>query len=146
MSKFEPKLLQGGKYEDHRGILEYFNDFDMSLIKRIYFTTHFSTKTIRAWQGHKIESRWFICVKGAFTVKLIHIDDWDNPSDELNVFEYQLSHQKQELLYIPSGYVNGFKAEKENSKLMILSDYKLNEIENDQVRFNQDKWTLWNNY
>lgn len=145
MSNNVPKLLEGGKYEDKRGVLEFYNNFDMSRIKRIYFTTHFDTQTIRAWQGHKIESRWFICVHGAFTVKLIRINDWDNPSDQLEVLEYQLTNKKQEILYIPNGFVNGFKAEKENSKLMILSDYKLNEIANDQVRFDQNKWTRWNN-
>ena len=39
------------------------NDFDMSQIKRIYFTTHLDTEVIRAWQGHTIQSRWFCCVK-----------------------------------------------------------------------------------
>lgn len=141
----QPKFITGGNYIDERGQLDFINDFDMSLIKRVYFTTHFDTDTIRAWQGHKIESRWFICVKGSFRVKLVAIDDWDNPSENLKTHQYILSANEPAALYIPYGYVNGFKALEENAKLMIMSDYGFNEIENDQVRFDQNKWATWHN-
>jgi dTDP-4-dehydrorhamnose 3,5-epimerase len=117
----------------------------MSPIKRIYYTTHFDTDTVRAWQGHKIESRWLICVKGSFKVKLVEIDDWVNPSDSLKVYEYELSADKQEVLYIPNGFANGFRALEVNAKLMIMSNYGFNEIDNDQIRFDQNKWTKWGN-
>ena len=143
MNKVTPYIIKGGNYTDERGGLEFYNDFDMSQIKRVYFTTHFDTEVIRAWQGHTIESRWFCSVKGSFQVKLIEIDNWKNPSDELKVLEYKLTTEKQEILYIPNGFVNGFKALEVNSKLMIMSNYKLNEIENDQIRFDKNKWAKW---
>jgi dTDP-4-dehydrorhamnose 3,5-epimerase len=140
-----PNIISGGNYSDERGQLEFFNDFDMSPIKRVYYTTHFDTVTVRAWQGHKIESRWFICIKGSFAVKLVEIDDWVNPSDSLKVYEYELSADKQEVLYIPNGFANGFRALEVNAKLMIMSNYGFNEIDNDQIRFDQNKWTKWGN-
>ncbi|WP_299837377.1 dTDP-4-dehydrorhamnose 3,5-epimerase family protein [uncultured Tenacibaculum sp.] len=136
-------IIKGGYYLDERGKLEFFNDFDMSTIKRVYFTTHFDTNIVRAWQGHTIESRWFRCVHGSFIVKLVKIDNWEKPSDNLEVYEYNLSAGDQEILYIPNGFANGFKALEDNSKLMIMSNYGFNEIENDQIRFNQNKWTIW---
>lgn len=145
MSKKIPKIISGGIHKDERGQLEFFNDFDMSQIKRMYFTTHFDINIVRAWQGHIVESRWFICVKGSFTVNLVKINDWQNPLDNLKVYQYQLSSKSQEILYIPNGYANGFKANEINSKLMIMSNYNLNETENDQVRFDQNKWTKWDN-
>jgi dTDP-4-dehydrorhamnose 3,5-epimerase-like enzyme len=145
MSEVIPKIISGGNFRDERGQLEFFNEFDMSPVKRLYFTTHFNTNTIRAWQAHKIESRWFLCVKGSFKVKLVNIDNWENPSNNLKVYEYKLSAAKQEILYIPNGFANGFKALEVNSKLMVLSNYGFNEIENDQVRFDQNKWAKWNN-
>ncbi|WP_046755340.1 dTDP-4-dehydrorhamnose 3,5-epimerase family protein [Kordia jejudonensis] len=145
MSKIVPKIITGGNYTDERGQLEFFNEFDMSSIKRVYFTTHFDTEVIRAWQGHIIESRWFRCVQGSFSVKLVAIDNWENPSDDLKVYEYELTAEKQEILYIPNGFANGFKALEANAKLMIMSNYGFNEIENDQVRFDQNKWTKWDN-
>jgi len=145
MSKLVPKIISGGNYTDERGQLEFYNEFDMSPIKRVYFTTHFDTNVTRAWQGHTIESRWFNCVKGSFIVKLVEIDDWENPSDNLKVYEYELSADKQEILYIPNGFANGFKALEVNAKLMIMSNYGFNEIKNDQIRFDQNKWTKWEN-
>ena len=143
MNKTRPYIIKGGDYTDERGQLEFFNEFDMSPIKRVYFTTHCDIEVVRAWQGHTIESRWFRCVNGSFNVKLVEIDNWENPSDDLKVFEYELTSEKQEILYIPNGYVNGFKALKEDSKLMIMSNYGFNEIENDQIRFDQNKWNKW---
>lgn len=145
MNKTRPHVVNGRNYTDERGELEFFNEFDMSPIKRVYFTTHFDIEVIRAWQGHTIESRWFRCVNGGFNVKLVEIDNWENPSDDLKVFEYELTAEKQEILYIPNGYVNGFKALKVDSKLMIMSNYGFNEIENDQIRFDHNKWTEWDN-
>lgn len=138
-----PKIIKGGKHVDKRGQLEFFNSFDMSEIKRVYFTTHFDIQKVRAWQGHKIESRWFHCVKGRFSIKLVRIDNWENPSKSLEIIEFELSDHNQQVLYVPRGFVNGFKAKEAQSKLMIMSDYGFNEIEDDQVRFDQNYWVKW---
>lgn len=138
-----PQIILGGAHKDDRGKLDFYNTFDMTPIKRVYFTKHFDTNTVRAWQGHIIEIRWFICVSGSFKIKLVKVDDWQNPSENLIAEEFILNESQQKILYIPNGFANGFKAIKENSKLMILSDYGYNEIENDQVRFNQNNWTTW---
>lgn len=143
MNKVAPYIITGKNYSDERGELEFYNDFDMSPIKRVYFTTHSDTEVIRAWQGHTIQSRWFCSVKGSFVVKLIEIDNWGNPSNELKVLEYKLTAEKQEILYIPMGYVNGFKALQTDSKLMIMSNYGFSEIENDELRFDKNKWSKW---
>lgn len=73
-------IINGRFFEDSRGRLNYVNDLDLSKIKRIYFTTNTEVGFFRGWQGHKIESRWFFCVKRSFEVKLVEIDDLDNPS------------------------------------------------------------------
>ena len=143
MDRVKPYIIKGENYTDERGGLDFYNDFDMSQIKRVYFTIHKDKEVIRAWQGHKIESRWFCSVKGSFLVKLIEIDNWGNPSNELKVIKYKLTSEKQEILYIPSGYVNGFKALQTDSKLMIMSNYGLNEVENDEFRFDKNKWVKW---
>ena len=144
MEQNRPKLIEGGVFTDHRGTLAFINDFDMSVVKRMYFTTHPKIETVRAWQGHKIESRWFFCVKGSFKVKLVKVDDWENPSDTCELFEYELLENTPQVLYIPKGYANGFKAIEEDSKLMIMSNYGLNEIKDDHYRFDNTKWANWN--
>ena len=54
-----PKLIKGNRHEDARGTLIYNNDFEASAIKRIYVIENQNTDFIRAWQGHKIEQRWY---------------------------------------------------------------------------------------
>jgi dTDP-4-dehydrorhamnose 3,5-epimerase-like enzyme len=143
MNEVTPHVIKGGYYTDDRGALEFYNEFDMTQVKRVYFTTHFDPNVIRAWQGHTIESRWFCSVKGSFHVKLIKIDDWEKPSDQLKVLEYELTSEEQEILFIPNGFLNGFKAIQSDSKLMIMSNYALGEIENDELRFDEKKWSKW---
>ena len=143
MEEDYPQLLTGGVFKDHRGSIQFVNDCNMSLIKRMYFTTHPSIETVRAWQGHTIESRWFFCVKGSLTVKRIKVDNWTETSENCQVQGYTLSENLPQVLYIPPGYVNGFKAKEENSKLMIMSNYGLGEIEDDHYRFDSNKWTNW---
>ena len=144
MNKTRPYIIKGANYTDVRGQLEFFNEFDMSPIKRVYFTTHCDIEVVCASQGHTIESRWFRCFNGSFNVKLVEIDNWEHPSDDLNVFEYELTAKKQEILYIPSSYVKGFKALQADSKLMIMSNYGFNEVENYEFRFDKNKWVKWN--
>lgn len=135
-------IINGGFFEDFRGRLDYLNDFDLSKIKRMYFTTNSEVGFFRGWQGHKIESRWFFCVKGRFEVKLVKIDDWDNPSVTLEPKVYILEEKKPQVLYIPNGYINGFSSLEKSSKLMILSNYNLGKNTNDDVRFESNKWQI----
>ncbi len=135
-------IINGGFFEDSRGRLDYVNDLDLSKIKRMYFTTNTEVGYFRGWQGHKIESRWFFCVKGSFEVKLVEIDDWDNPSDILDPKVHILEEEKPQVLYIPNGYVNGFSSLEKSSKLMILSNFNLGENTNDDVRFESNKWQI----
>ena len=37
------------------------------------------------------------------------------------------------------------KLYKADSKLMIMSNYGFNEIENDELRFDKNKWVKWDN-
>lgn len=70
------QLIQGGVFEDNRGKFIFANDFDLTPIQRLYHIHHPDTEVVRAWQGHKVESKWFHCIKSSFDIKLapIHKD------------------------------------------------------------------------
>ena len=138
--KDSPYLIEGGFYTDQRGRLDFVNDFDLEKIRRFYFTTNLEVNNFRGWQGHKVEMRWFYCVKGSFKVELIKIDNWENPSNDLRIETYDLAEDEPKILYIPSGYLNGFLSLEENSKMMIMSDYKLGALVGDEFRFDSKKW------
>ena len=128
------KLIQGELYNDDRGNLKYNNEFNPSRIKRIYIIENINTSFIRAWQGHKIECRWFSAIQGSFEIKLIKIDNWEEPNKNLKVSTFVLDSTTLDFLCVPKGYVSSVKSIKMNSKLLAMSDYALGEI-NDEYRF-----------
>ncbi len=130
----EPKIINGNAHSDQRGILLYNNSFDTSEIKRVYFIENKDNSIIRAWQGHKIEQRWFSAVKGSFKIKLIAIDNWENPSINLVPITFFLNADKLDILHIPAGYVSSIQAIEEKSKLMVMANYVLGEIK-DEFRY-----------
>lgn len=129
-----PEITKGNAHTDTRGTLFYNNEFDVSAVKRMYVLENESTRCIRAWQGHKIEQRWFAVIKGSFRIQLIEIDNWDTPSKDLERFTFIVNAQKLDVLYVPSGYVTSIQSLEQDSKLLVMTDYRLNEII-DEFRF-----------
>ncbi|TDQ24096.1 WxcM-like domain-containing protein [Tenacibaculum caenipelagi] len=124
-----PKIISGSSFKDGRGELNFNNLFKATEIKRIYTIQNVNTSFIRRWQGHKIEQRWFTVVTGSFRIELIRIDDWELPSTNLKREVFEISDKQLDVLYIPSGFISSIQAMEENSKLLVMSDYFLNEIE-----------------
>lgn len=136
----KPTLISGNCHQDQRGQLFYNNDFDASSIKRMYVIENHSVNFLRAWQGHKIEQRWFSAVQGRFKIQLIAVDNWEIPNENLPRIEYHLHSEKLDILYIPAGYISSIQALEENSKLVVMADYQLGEL-NDEFRFPIDYFT-----
>jgi len=144
MSKAKlPKIISGGRHSDERGKVFFVNDFDMNYCKRFYQITHDNIDFVRAWQGHKIESKWFYCIRGGFEVKLIEIDNWEAPSQKLDVYHFTIDQEKIQILHIPPGYVNGFRATQPNSSFIIFSDATLESSKADDIRFEKNYWPIW---
>ncbi|MDG4655102.1 WxcM-like domain-containing protein [Chryseobacterium arthrosphaerae] len=129
-----PEFIEGGKYSDVRGNLFFNNEFNTSEIKRIYCIENTETDFIRGWTGHKIEQRWFSAVLGSFTIKLVKINDWEAPSRELEILQYELNAEKLDVLHIPSGYASAIQANEKGAKLLVMANYSLGEID-DEYRF-----------
>lgn len=137
----EPKLINGNCHSDQRGTLLYNNDFDISLIKRIYIIENESLQFIRGWQGHQIEQRWFSVVSGKFKIQLIKIDNWEKPSVNLEAFTYLIDSEKLNVLHVPKGYVSSIQSLELNSKLLVMADYLLGEIK-DEYRYDIDYFKI----
>lgn len=124
-------IIKGNKHIDVRGILCYNNNFDASLIKRIYTIENANIDFIRGWQGHKIEQRWFAAVTGSFEISVVQIDDWDNPSKNLPITKHILNTDSLDYLNVPQGHITAIQALEYNSKLLIMTDYLLGELQDD---------------
>lgn len=139
-----PEIISGASFKDHRGQLDFFNDFDMKSIKRFYCIEHSDTNTVRAWRGHRIEKRWFYVTAGTFKIQLIKIDDWVNPNPSLGRITFTLDSQSNHVLCIPEGYAHGLQAMEANSRLMVFADSSIEEVENDNYLFSNDYFGDWN--
>lgn len=129
-----PKIIRGGYHCDDRGNLRFNNDFDVTKIKRFYTIQNRNTSIIRGWQGHKIEQRWFSAIQGKFSIKVIKIDDWKNPSRDLEVKKIIVSDNRLDVLHVPAGCITCLQALEEGAKLLVMADYLLGETE-DEFRF-----------
>lgn len=129
-----PKIIAGEKHSDARGNVFFNNHFDASVIKRMYIIENQETDFIRGWTGHKIERRWFSVVQGSFTIKLMKIDNWENPSKSLKPIDFRLTSDRLDILYMPKGYVGSIQSKEKNSKLLVMVDHIFGEV-NDDYRF-----------
>lgn len=135
-----PHIIKGNSHADARGVLQFNNDFNALGVKRIYTIQNRDTAFVRGWQGHKIEQRRFLAVHGSFKIILIAIDDWVRPSLNLEQHHFILNSQNMDVLHVPSGYVSSIQGLEESSKLLLLSDYALGEID-DEYRFDLHYFT-----
>ncbi|MGF7231475.1 WxcM-like domain-containing protein [Arachidicoccus sp.] len=136
-------LIKGGTFQDERGTMRFANDFLMDQVKRMYIIEPRDTTVIRAWQAHKEEQKWFFVLEGSFEVKLVQPDNWELPSKKLPVQSLTLAALSNEVLHIPGGYANGFKALEAGSKLLVFSDTEIKHASEDNYRFDKDYWDCW---
>ena len=119
-------VIEGNIHRDERGVVRFVNDFDMSRVVRMYCIEP-KLGVVRAWQGHKKETKWFYAVKGSFVVKIVDMNT--------RLFDqYVLTELESQVLEIPGGNYNGFEALEEGSVLMVFSDFALEKSKRDDFR------------
>ncbi len=119
-------LIKGNIHFDERGKMRFVNDFDMSAVVRMYCIEP-NLGVVRAWQGHKVERKWFYAVKGRFLVKTVEMGS-------LNKVVFELTSTESKVLQIEGGCFNGFEALEEGSVLMVFSDFSVEDSKNDDYR------------
>ena len=137
------KVIEGEIFRDQRGQISSLNAFRFPGVERFYFIHHPDTSVIRGWHGHKHEKKWFYCVKGAFTIGLVEIDDWENPSPDLKAQKYHLTEQESRIICVPEGYANCIKASIPGSVLLVFSGKTLPEAYSDSWRYDNKLWITW---
>jgi len=135
--------MAGGLAVDDRGELGFVNDFNFEGVKRFYTVANHRQGFVRAWHGHKREAKYVTAVSGAAVVGAVRIDNWDEPSRDLPIDRFVLSAHKPSVLYIPSGFANGFMSLTPDLKLMFFSTSSLDESQGDDFRFDARYWDIW---
>lgn len=137
-----PRLINGGIHTDHRGQISFVNGMKFDAIERFYIISNSAEKPLRAWQGHKIDNKYFYCIQGVIKVHFVRIDNWESPSKDLKVKSVMLSATENSILHIPEGYANAIESMEEGSKLISFSTLPLDRTSEDDVRFDSDMWPL----
>ena len=137
------KIIEGELFRDHRGQISSLNAFRFLGVERFYFIHHPDTSVIRGWHGHQHEKKWFYCVKGAFTIGLVEIDNWESPTPDLKAQKYHLTEQESRIICVPEGYANCIKASIPGSILLVFSGKTLPEAYSDSWRYDSKLWITW---
>ncbi|WP_448520817.1 hypothetical protein [Schleiferia thermophila] len=120
------KIIKGEIYTDFRGVVRFVNGFTLDKVVRMY-TVQPRNNFIRAWQGHRRETKWFFAAKGDFLVKCVEMNTGKKE-------EYWLTDKKSEVLEIPGGFYNGFVSNGEDSTLLVFYNFTLEESKSDDFR------------
>ena len=126
------------KHIDSRGTLLYQNNFKLSMYKRCYHITHDKTAIIRAWQGHKKESKAFWITKGSFLLQFAKLNSFEKPDSYLRLNKAILKFDLPKILIIPGGFINGFQALEANSSMMIYSNMTIEQSKIDDYRLDKN--------
>jgi dTDP-4-dehydrorhamnose 3,5-epimerase-like enzyme len=137
-----PCLIKGGIHTDHRGQISFVNDMKFTAIERFYIISNSAENPLRAWQGHKIDNKFFYCIQGIIRVHFVKVDNWESPSKNLKVDSVILSAVESNILHIPEGYANAIESLEVGSKLISFSTLPLERTSEDDVRFPSDMWSV----
>ena len=136
-----PQIINGGSHTDHRGTISFVNDFKFKGVNRFYTIHHPDTSTIRAWQGHTQESKYYYPVKGSWIIAWVKME-FDKPEEEWKAEYVKMDAKDCNLIFLPPGYANGFKALEDDS--IIIGFSASGEIEEKEIlRWDAGKWLYW---
>lgn len=135
-----PIEIEGSTFSDTRGKMKFFNTFDMAQIVRFYEISPASTEIIRGWQGHHNEKKWFYCHTGSFIINTVSIKDNDKPINNRIPERFVLKENTALILEVPEGSATAFKSLEDGSKLMVFSNFTLEESMADDIRFPLEAW------
>lgn len=139
----EPACIKGQLLIDDRGEVGCVNNFDMSKIRRFYTVTNHKVGFVRAWHAHKKESKYVTVTSGSAIIAAVKIDNWNQPSKDLNVHRFIVSAVNPAVIFVPKGYANGFKTLTVDTKLMFFSIATLEKSHNDDFRYDAYYWNPW---
>lgn len=129
----EIKEVNGNSFYDDRGVVKFVNDFDLSQFKRFYTVENHSRGFIRAWHGHKKETKAITCLCGAALIGIVNMETGE-------VTKYTLSANSPKVIIVPPGHANGAKTLTDDCVLMYFSDKTVEESKGDDYRLPWNNW------
>lgn len=141
-------IYSGNIRTDARGQVGFVNDFDFKDVKRFYQIENTNTDIIRAFHGHKIETKYVYVVSGSILFCAAYIDNFKSPSKNAIVERHILTGKNPQVIYIPPHFANGFKTLETNTKVIFYSTSSLEDSKADDYRIPYDYWgtDIWQKF
>jgi dTDP-4-dehydrorhamnose 3,5-epimerase len=137
------RLIRGDLAVDDRGEVGFVNDFVLTGVKRFYTVASHSAGFVRAWHGHRKETKYVTVVRGAMLICCVEVDDWSHPSPDLPIERYVLSEKTPAVLEIPAGHAHGTMSLTDGAKAIFFSTLALQDSLQDDFRFDARTWNPW---
>lgn len=137
------ETIVGDHFVDDRGKIIFYNNLPLINFKRFYFVSNHMQNFIRAWHGHKYELKAVSVVRGVAQISVVMVDDWKNPSKNLEIKTVFLTSEKPQFILIPPGSAHGLKTLSANTELLFFSSSSVEDSINDDYRFKFDYWNPW---
>ena len=139
----EPHKISGGRFVDDRGFLKALVFPEGFTPKRLYSVNNWRANFIRAWHGHKFESKLIYMSRGAGIVAAVLMSDTSKPNKSAEIFRFPIDSESHTAIFIPAGYANGLMSLTSDAEFTVLSSASLDESKNDDFRFPYDYWGAW---
>ena len=137
-----PWIIEGGRHVDNRGSLAFFNEFAFSGVERFYIIRPERPETVRGWNGHQREQKWFTAVEGSIAVAVVRPDGWQFPDGHAPVSRFVLSATKPQILAVPPGHATAIVGISPQSALLVFSTGTIDQAPSDNYRFPPDFWRI----
>ena len=132
-------LMTGAVSADDRGTVKFVNEFVFNDVKRFYQVENHRRGFIRAWHAHRKEGKYVYVPYGAALVGAVEFEHPDNPPP----FKCVLCAELPRVLWIPPGYANGTMTLREGTIIQFFSTATMEETKGDDIRFEYNKWDIW---
>lgn len=139
----EPQKIAGGRFVDDRGFLKALVFPENFTPKRLYSVNNWRANFIRAWHGHKLESKLIYMSKGSGLIAAVLMSDVVAPDKNAHVYRFTIDSESHTAIYIPAGYANGLMSLSMDAEFTVLSSASLEESKADDYRFPFDYWKAW---
>lgn len=139
----EPKKISGGRFTDDRGFLKTLTFPEGFTPKRLYSVTNWQSLFIRAWHGHKRESKLIYMSQGSGIVAAVFMTDTLKPDKEQPIFRFTIDSESHTQVFIPAGYANGLMSLTPDAEFTVISSSSLEDSKEDDFRFPFNYWQAW---
>lgn len=133
IEKYPVEIIQGEVGIDNRGTVRFVNDFNFPGVKRFYQVENYERGFIRAWHGHKKETKYVYVAKGSIMLGVISMDVIQRTTHTII-----LNSIGPRICKISPNNYNGFKTLEEGTIVFFFSDTTIEEAADDDFRYPAD--------